>query len=297
MLQESEIVPYHCSLPPGERVVILAPHPDDETLGCGGAIRLLVAAKKKIKVIFLTSGDKADPSDSRSRQPLTPERGRSVGGLSPTVGKDKGEGGFSGREHITEYSLMREREAEEALGVLGVFDYEFLRFPDRGIHGSYDDLRTRLIKAFGEFMPDTVYAPSMVEVNPDHRAASVLALELQRSCALGASGREDLRPAKIVFYEVATPLRPNILVDVTSVYDVKNRAVKKYKSQLRLLDYLGHIAALNTIRALTVSGTRYVEAFWLIDRPLSDEEMSRWLGYREGLKTERKGQGSSRRRP
>lgn len=253
MIQESQLVPYHLSPPPGERIVVLAPHPDDETLGCGGTIRLLIGAGKKVKVLFLTSGERGDPTHK----------------VSP-AGGDFGPAGT----HVTGYSLMREREAEKALAVLGVSEYEFLRFPDRGVHEHYDDALQRISESVGAFVPDTIYAPSMVELNPDHRTSAALSMEIQRIRAQGM---------RIVFYEIATPLRPNILVDITSVYGKKKRAMKRYTSQLRLIDYLGHITAVNTMRALTVNGPHYVEAFWYIEKPMSDEDIARWLSYRDIL--------------
>lgn len=266
MLQEADIVPYHLSLPPGERIVLLAPHPDDETLGCGGTIRLLRNAGKEIKVVFLTSGDKADPSSPKSRSTI--KGNRSPYGLS-AVG-----------DHMTEYALIREREAEKALKVLGVDDYVFMRFPDREVHSMYKDALGRLSGIVLEFLPDTIYAPSMIEVNPDHRAAAAMAMDIQRN-NLERPDTEGLQPISNVFYEITTPLRPNILVDITSVYNTKKRATKRYRSQLRLKDYLRYITSLNTVRSLTVSGSRHVEAFWLTDRPLTEEEIIGWLGYRE----------------
>ena len=41
----------------GERLVIIAPHPDDEVLGCGGLIQQAVAAGADVHVIYLTNGD------------------------------------------------------------------------------------------------------------------------------------------------------------------------------------------------------------------------------------------------
>jgi len=261
--QESELVPYHLSPPPGERVVVLAPHPDDETFGCGGALRLLVGAGKKIMVMFLTSGDRGDPTEEVSPPDHFREQGRG--------------------SRVTDYSLMREREAERALLVLGVPDYEFLRFPDRGIHEHYHEALKRLLESVESFGADTIYSPSMVELNPDHRAAAALSMEVQRRCIGRPVGNNVPAPIGIVFYEVTTPLRPNILVDITPVYKRKKRAMKRYKSQLRHSDYLGHITALNTVRALTVNGPRYIEAFWYIDRPLSEEEIAQWLSYRKTL--------------
>lgn len=258
MTEEHQIIPYHCSPPQGERIIVLAPHPDDETLGCGGTLRLLVEAGKKILVIFITSGDKADPANPKSSVML-------------------------GEAHVTEYSLLREKEAKRALRILGVTDYKFLRFPDREVQNGYQIIIGRLLEAVETFMPDAVYAPSLVEVNPDHRAAAALAMDIQKACIRGDTAVGNPPHVEVVFYEVTTPLRPNILVDITSVYSTKKSAAKKYKSQLKVKDYLRHITALNTVRALTTDGPRYVEAFWSIDRPLSDDEIRDRLAFRKSV--------------
>jgi len=70
-----------------------------------------------------------------------------------------------------------------------------------------------------------------------------------------------------------------MLVDITAAYTRKKRAIKKYKSQLKIRDYLKHITALNTFRSLTVDGPRHIEAFWCVDKPLSGEDIARWLSY------------------
>lgn len=221
--------------------------------------------------------------------PILPlSNGRSKEGLFPPLAKG-GVGGFSGEARITEYSMLREKEAERALGVLGVSDYSFLRFPDREIHKAYEGALKRLLSLVGEFIPDTIYTPSIVELNPDHRTAAALSMEIQRMSTQGPPHGGELSPVRLVFYEVITPLRPNILVDITSVYGKKKKAVKRYKSQLRLMDYLRHITALNTIRALTANGPRYVEAFWYIEKPMSNEDIAGWLSYRESLRIESKG--------
>jgi LmbE family N-acetylglucosaminyl deacetylase len=254
MLQESDIIPYHLSPPLGERVLVLAPHPDDETLGCGGTIRLLIESGKTVKVIFLTSGDKGDPE-----HPASLKR-------------------HSG-EHITDYSLMREKEAQKALRRLGVSEYEFLRFPDRGLAGHLEAVRERLQAITSEYRPDTLYSPSIIELNPDHRTTAELSFGIQREAAAVSGGRNGLT---LIFYEVSTPFRPNMFIDITAAYRKKKRALKAYKSQLRTINFIDYIAALNTVRALTVKA-RYVEAFWLMEQPPGDGEKERWLTYQSSV--------------
>jgi LmbE family N-acetylglucosaminyl deacetylase len=243
MMLESDIIPFSTVPPFGERALVLAPHPDDETLGCGGTVRLLLMANKRVKVVFLTSGEQADQSHINSG-----------------------------------YGTLREKEAEKALRVLGVSDYEFLRFPDRGLHSHYSKVGRHILKIAETYQPDTIYSPSMIEINPDHRASASLALDLQRG--MMQDGTDHERPVCVLFYEVTTPLRPNMLTDISSVFRRKDRAIRKYRSQLRILDYRAYCDALNTFRALTVDGARRAEAFWRVDRPIDDEDAWKWLSYR-----------------
>ncbi len=286
MLQESDIIPYHLSHPPGERILVFAPHPDDETIGCGGTIRLLVQSKKSVKVIFLTSGDKADSSNKlsgilqRIHTPAPLSRGDIP---SLPVGEGKGEGGFSEYSHLTEYALLREKEAIKALKILSISDYEFLRFPDRALHEHYQDVLKKLLEMCEVYKPDTIYSPSMIELNPDHRTTASIALEIQRIVMNGGRVGPGVMPVRLMFYEVTTPLRPNMLIDITSVYGRKKRAIKKYASQLKLMDYLKHITALNVFRALTVNGASCVEAFWCMDKPLNSEDIIKWLSYQRAI--------------
>ena len=276
MIRESDLVPFTVSPPKGSKVLILSPHPDDETLGCGGTRRLLLQRKTPVKVIFLTSGDKADPSHKLSqlvqhKNPPTPsflKRGKAgLHNISPD------------QNHVTHYSLLREKEAVKALRVLGISDYEFFRFPDRELDAYYRDALERLLNVVETYMPDTIYSPSVIELNPDHRVTAALSLEIQRIMM----EREECMPIKLVLYEVSTPLRPNTLVDVTKVYDRKIRAIKKHKSQLKIRDYLKYTTALNSFRALTINGSKLVEAFWYIEEPLNEKDITHWLGYRESL--------------
>jgi N-acetylglucosamine malate deacetylase 1 len=255
MLQESEIVPFNLSQLSWERALVLAPHPDDESLGCGGVIRSLVESKKRVKVLFLTSGDKGDPAHSSS-------------GIKHS------------EEHITDYSLMREKEAIKALSVLGVSDYEFFRFPDRELHLHSGKILDRILKIAGEYDPDAVFSPSIIELNPDHRTTAQVSLKMHRM--MNPEDKKGVR-FSLVFYEVTTPFRPNMLVDITSIYNRKKKAIRKYKSQLKITDYLNYIAALNTVRSLTVRGARYVEAFWVLEAFTADEDIAKWQSYQMAM--------------
>ena len=88
-LPERALVPMRTTDLTGNVVLALAPHPDDESLGCGGALALHRAAGDPVKVVFVTDGARGD------------ERGE---------------------DPRDAYVALRRREAAEACAALGVDD-------------------------------------------------------------------------------------------------------------------------------------------------------------------------------
>ena len=148
MKNEQELIPYNASDLTGRRVLSLAPHPDDETIGCGGSLTLHVQAGDPVKVVFLTNGAKGDTSG--------------------TVDK-------------TAYIALREMEAEKACKCFGIKDIEFWKYEDRGLASSKGKL-SRLINLLNDFKPELVYVPSPLEFHPDHRAAAQVLQDAIQTC-------------------------------------------------------------------------------------------------------------------
>jgi N-acetylglucosamine malate deacetylase 1 len=121
--------------PPPGPVLVLAPHPDDETIGAGGAIARHVDADDDVTVVVVTSGE------------------RTSGG-SGDVG------------------AARESECVAACRALGVQRPPvFLRLPDGDIIGHVDLLATEIRRrAQGTAV---VYAPSVLDPHRDHRAVNI----------------------------------------------------------------------------------------------------------------------------
>jgi LmbE family N-acetylglucosaminyl deacetylase len=144
-LNEPEIYPYSLTDFSSKDALIIAPHPDDESLGCGGSIIKHIKAKSRVKVVFLSNGDKGD-----------------------FLGK-------FGKEYVD----MRRTSALKAMGALGVEDYEFWGYVDRELNSQLMDLSERLQQTINYFNPSVIYAPSPYEAHPDHRTAFMLAWEVK----------------------------------------------------------------------------------------------------------------------
>ncbi len=213
-------------LPVCTSVLVFAPHPDDETFGCGGTLALHAAAGVKIHIVVLTDG-----------------AGRTPAGLT--------------KERETQ---RREAESRQAAQVLGLTEnrceIHFWHLPDGALEYS-EAMITRLMEAIRACGADLIYAPSLFEEHPDHRACSMAALEAVRRMGGGL---------RLAMYEVGAPGRPNTLVDITPVMDIKREAMRCFVSQLAHQRYDEHIEALNRYRAYTLPpDVRAAEAFEVVD--------------------------------
>jgi len=223
---ESEAIPYEALNLRGERLLVLAPHPDDEVIGCGGVVFQHLRDGRQVRVAVATDGVEAAPSEDRDG-----------------------------------YRIKREEESRRALSAA----FDFFRFPDRALDEHRDDLAARLRDVLDSYRPDLILAPSAIEIHPDHLALSRSFCELiQRDPSLFA----DLAVARVAFYEVSQPLRPNVLVDITGVAAAKYDAIAAHSSQTEIRDYVSFARGLNAYRAMTLAPeVRFAEAYWVTSLP------------------------------
>lgn len=65
MLIEAESIPYEPADLRGERLLVLAPHPDDEVIACGGLIALHLRERRRVRIVVATDGAEAGMRDTR----------------------------------------------------------------------------------------------------------------------------------------------------------------------------------------------------------------------------------------
>ncbi len=68
MYIEAEAIPYEPALLRGERLLVLAPHPDDEVIGCGGLVAHHLREGRPVRVVVATDGAQAGASDVREQE-------------------------------------------------------------------------------------------------------------------------------------------------------------------------------------------------------------------------------------
>src|SRR6187455_1378276 len=143
----------HIDKPEGSNILVLAPHPGDDVLGCGGTIILHRQYGHDVNILYLTNGEKGVPGTNQNKA-------------------------FE----------IRKQEAIRASQFLQVDEknLHFLHLPDGDLinhSGSNYEFRHILEKV----NPDVIYLPSFVEKHRDLYATNVLLKNnLIQSCQIGA---------------------------------------------------------------------------------------------------------------
>jgi LmbE family N-acetylglucosaminyl deacetylase len=168
-------------LQPNERIVIVAPHPDDEVLACGGLIQQALALGDSVWVVYVTAGDGSWPSAWRV-----------TGNLLP------------GSEDYFELGRARIEEARAGSRLLGLDTTRlfFLGYPDAGLtqlwqqnwNTPYQSIRTRAIagpygnnghkytghQLLNDLMsllrtvkPNRIFGPHPLDAHADHWSTAV----------------------------------------------------------------------------------------------------------------------------
>lgn len=181
-----------------DRVLVVAPHPDDETIGMGGTIAKLVGLSIPVRVIFMSDG-------------------------------------VTSRDVVRETVESRNRAARNAMGVLGVHDFNFFEFPDN----RFDSLPILEIAKLLEgevsnFRPTVVFAPYRYDLNIDHQIAS-------EATSIAVRPKLSNNVRLYLNYEIlsstgwnhASPVfSPTVFVDIQNYWSLKMSALQAYGPEI-----------------------------------------------------------------
>jgi len=208
-------------------VMVLAPHPDDETFGCGGTIRMLTESGVAVDVAFMTRG----------------EQGLEAG-LAATADSSR------------QMAEVRTREAHAACAVLGVRNVLFLGGCDTRL-AEQPELALAIAQLLQTDGYQRVFCPWPQDAHDDHRATFGL---------LCSAVRPNHFTTSFWLYEVWKPLPANTYVPIDNTIDAKRWAMEQYQSQMSQLNYREGIAGLAAYRSLFCPSSRFAEAFLVCDK-------------------------------
>ena len=213
--------------------LIVAPHPDDETLGCGGTMKKLASKGIQVFVLVVTRGKKGVYSEDRIKN-------------------------------------VRE-ETKMAHAILGVKETRFLDFPAPDLDTiSIAELSGAISSVIQEFEVDTLYLPHLGDIHHDHKAVFnaglVAARPVQQNPVKRVYSYETLSETEWAVPIGSDAFVPTRFNNISNVIEAKLEAMKCFKSQLR--DFpnprsLKAIEALANFRGSTV-GYTHAEAFMTI---------------------------------
>ena len=223
-----------------DSVLVVAAHPDDEVLGCGGTIARHADAGDQVQVLIVAEG-----ATSRQQQ------------------RDRIQAG----DELSALALA----AQKAGSILGAVGVELLDFPDNRLD-SLDrlDLIKRLEESIERHRPQVVYVHHAGDVNVDHRRlheAVVTACRpipghpVQRLLSFEVASSSEWQPPGS-----APAFQPNWFVDISDQWHRKRDALVAYASEMRPWPHARSLEALEHLarwRGAQV-GVEAAEAFCLL---------------------------------
>ena len=214
------------------RVLVFAPHNDDEVLGAGGTIAKLA------------------------------DRGDEVYVCEVTLWKEN---------PAPEGPYMIQDQARKAHDILGVKESIFLDLPVVGLKNMpTKELNREFLRVVREIKPELAFIPHIGDMHTDHsetaNAAMVALRPIDNPQLKAVYAYETLSETEWNIPNTSNVFIPNVWSDITLTFDKKIEAMKCFTTQIRAFPHprsLEAIEALAKLRASTV-GFGYAEAFSLI---------------------------------
>ena len=197
-------------------MVVFAPHPDDETLACGGTIAKRLTEGYEVFIVAMTDGRNALSKIFEITESPTPEEMREI----------------------------RRKETIKAMKILGVSSehIRFLDFEDGKLMYYSKEAAAEVCKLINELKPAEIYFPHEKDHNPDHQAANIILTDCVKNLSFSTHaykyslGQRFSRLGSIIA-KILHLVKNNLFyVDVSDFVALKAAALEEYQSQTRIIN-------------------------------------------------------------
>jgi len=215
-----------------KKILVISPHPDDETLGAGGTIKRFSEMGKEIYILTIS------------------------GHMPPLYSKESYE--------------VTKKESSEVFKLLGVSKYEYLDIPATKVNEMpRADINNKIFNFIKKIKPEMVFIP-FPDRHIDHRVifdASVVACRPNRSDAPKILlAYETLSETHWNVPGIEPSFNPNFFINIDNFLDFKLKAINLYKSQINSLTQSRSAEACEALARFRGSqnGCKYAESFQVI---------------------------------
>jgi len=218
------------------RILVLAAHADDETLGCGGTLIRAIKQKSKVKIIFFGEGVSArfDIGYEESSKSLAANK-------------------------------IREREASQALKILKINDYEFgykhcTKFDKYPI----SLFVKKIEEVLRTYQPNIIFTHCDKDLNLDHTVVHKATMVACRPSV--KSSVKEIYSFEVVCssnWVYSDKFQPNVYVDIENTISLKQKAFSKYKNESKAFPFPRSRMGLDVLAKFRgmQSGLKFAEAF------------------------------------
>jgi 4-oxalomesaconate hydratase len=231
-------------------VLVFSAHAADFVWRAGGAIALHASRGFRVRILCLSFGERGESQGAWKEPGMTVER-------------------------VKEIRLAESQRAAEILGA----EIRFFDSGDYPIQPSETMIR-EMVQEYRELQPEFVLTHSFFDpYNPDHPTANEVSLRTRvYAQALGYPlPGKPLGAPPVFMFEPHQPeqcdFKPEILLDITSVWETKRKAMESMEAQTHLWEYYADLGKRRGVQAVRNGGSkniRYAEAFQRVYPQVTD---------------------------
>ena len=217
------------------KTLVVAAHPDDEVLGCGGLIAKLINQGEQVRVVFIAEG--------------TSCRYESL------------------NKKVQEEINFRNQCSIEAMRSLGVSSHNFYNLPCGRLDKEPIIEITKIIeKEMSDYMPTTVLTHSSNDVHIDHKITYRAVVQATRPVGKIVKNLLSFEILSSTEWNYTEAFKPNIFVDVTSTINAKINAMHCYSTEQPKYPHPRSDRGIRSLASMrgSQSGVEYAEGFKII---------------------------------